>query len=119
MCYCQVCTATKRPRSRELAVGTLANIASHQETCAILLEHNDILGLVNSILWNENDARVLHEATRYVKSIVYAILGWHQVGYLTIFYSKFVGGISHVLHQYVGTLGHRQPESNTVPDNCC
>ncbi|GAB5591197.1 hypothetical protein Unana1_06097 [Umbelopsis nana] len=66
----KICTTTKRPRSRELSVGTLANIASHQEACAILLEEDDILRLISSILWNENDARVLQEATRLLEAFL-------------------------------------------------
>ncbi|KAH8556734.1 hypothetical protein BGW37DRAFT_473877 [Umbelopsis sp. PMI_123] len=66
----KICTTTKRPRTRELAVGTLANIASHHETGTILLEQEDIFLLISSILWNENDARVLHEASRLLEAFL-------------------------------------------------
>ncbi|KAI9282819.1 hypothetical protein BC943DRAFT_362350 [Umbelopsis sp. AD052] len=66
----KICTSTKRPRTRELTVGTLANIACHHDTGAVLLEQEDIFLLVSSILWNENDARVLHEATRLLEGFL-------------------------------------------------
>lgn len=48
-------------------MGTLANMACHWD-CGIgpyLLNDMDILKLCRSILWTENDARVLLETTRY------------------------------------------------------
>lgn len=56
---------TKRPRTRELAMGALANMTCHWERVGIrLLNDLDVLRLCRSILWNENDARVLLETTR-------------------------------------------------------
>ena len=48
-------------------MGTLANLAVHWNAGIGpgLLEDMDILLLCRSILWNENDARVLLETTRY------------------------------------------------------
>jgi hypothetical protein len=62
---------TSRIRTRELAMGTLANLACHWD-CGIgplLLDDMDILKLCRSILWNENDARVLLETTRLKRKI--------------------------------------------------
>ncbi|KAJ2955002.1 hypothetical protein NQZ79_g8915 [Umbelopsis isabellina] len=66
----KICTSTRRARTRELAIGTLANIASHQETYSWLLDEDDVLMLINSVLWSENDARVLHEATRLLEGFL-------------------------------------------------
>jgi hypothetical protein len=63
---------TSRVRTRELAMGTLANLACHWD-CGIgplLLDDMDILKLCRSILWNENDARVLLEATRLLNTFL-------------------------------------------------
>ena len=63
---------TSRIRTRELAMGTLANLACHWE-CGIgplLLDDMDILKLCRSILWNENDARVLLETTRLLNTFL-------------------------------------------------
>lgn len=52
-------------------MGTLANMACHWD-CGIgphLMDDMDVLRLCRSILWNENDARVLLETTRYVTTI--------------------------------------------------
>ncbi|CEP14598.1 hypothetical protein [Parasitella parasitica] len=62
----KVITSTSRPRTRELAIGTLANMACHWD-CGIgpyLMDDMDVLKLSRSILWSENDARVLLETTR-------------------------------------------------------
>ncbi|KAI8330135.1 hypothetical protein BD560DRAFT_416462 [Blakeslea trispora] len=52
-------------------MGTLANLACHWETVGPqLLEDLDILLLCRSILWNENDARVLLETTRLLNTFL-------------------------------------------------
>ncbi|KAI8092253.1 uncharacterized protein B0P05DRAFT_525461 [Gilbertella persicaria] len=53
-------------------MGTLANMACHWD-CGIgpsLLNDRDILLLCRSILWNENDARVLLETTRLLNTFL-------------------------------------------------
>lgn len=63
---------TTRIRTRELAMGTLANLACHWESGIgpLLLDDMDILKLCRSILWNENDARVLLETTRLLNTFL-------------------------------------------------
>ncbi|KAL9554387.1 hypothetical protein MBANPS3_002832 [Mucor bainieri] len=68
----KVVTSTSRPRTRELAMGTLANMACHWD-CGIgpyLMDDMDVLRLCRSILWNENDARVLLETTRLLNTFL-------------------------------------------------
>ncbi|OBZ83654.1 Protein SAAL1 [Choanephora cucurbitarum] len=68
----KIITTTQRPRTRELAMGTLANLAVHWNAGIGpgLLEDMDILLLCRSILWNENDARVLLETTRLLNTFL-------------------------------------------------
>jgi hypothetical protein len=63
---------TARTRTRELALGTLANMACHWENGIgpSLANDMDVLKLCRSLLWHENDARVLLEATRYMAALV-------------------------------------------------
>ncbi|KAL7314122.1 hypothetical protein PS15m_007773 [Mucor circinelloides] len=68
----KIVTSTSRPRTRELAMGTLANMACHWD-CGIgpyLMDDMDVLRLCRSILWNENDARVLLETTRLLNTFL-------------------------------------------------
>lgn len=68
----KVVSMTSRTRTRELALGTLANLACHWD-CGIgpsLLDDMDILKLCRCILWNENDARVLLETTRLLNTFL-------------------------------------------------
>lgn len=47
-------------------MGAMASLASHWEPVGLtLLNDMDILKLARSVLWHENDARVLLETTRY------------------------------------------------------
>ncbi|KAI9362876.1 hypothetical protein BD770DRAFT_407941 [Pilaira anomala] len=68
----KVVTMTSRIRTRELAMGTLANLACHWESGIgpLLLDDMDILKLCRSILWSENDARVLLETTRLLNTFL-------------------------------------------------
>ncbi|KAF1804377.1 hypothetical protein FB192DRAFT_1372631 [Mucor lusitanicus] len=53
-------------------MGTLANMACHWD-CGIgpyLMDDMDVLRLCRSILWNENDARVLLETTRLLNTFL-------------------------------------------------
>ncbi|KAI8983668.1 hypothetical protein BDB01DRAFT_850344 [Pilobolus umbonatus] len=62
----KIITMTRRQRTRELAMGTLANMACHWDAGIgpKLCDDMDIFRLCRSILWNENDAKVLLETTR-------------------------------------------------------
>ncbi|KAL1933955.1 hypothetical protein VTP01DRAFT_8045 [Rhizomucor pusillus] len=65
----KITVSTKRARTRELAMGAMASLASHWEPVGLtLLNDMDILKLARSILWHENDARVLLETTRLLNT---------------------------------------------------
>ncbi|KAF7721928.1 hypothetical protein EC973_003916 [Apophysomyces ossiformis] len=67
----KIITTTQRDRTRELAVGALANMACHWDLIGrTLLDDMDILRLCRSILWHENDARVLLETTRLLNTFL-------------------------------------------------
>ncbi|KAI9312907.1 hypothetical protein BX666DRAFT_782947 [Dichotomocladium elegans] len=52
-------------------MGALANMACHWDTVGVrLLDDFDILRLCRSILWHENDARVLLETTRLLNTML-------------------------------------------------
>ncbi|KAI9258487.1 hypothetical protein BY458DRAFT_518025 [Sporodiniella umbellata] len=68
----KIVSTTKRNRTRELGMGILANMASHWQ-CGVgphLLGDMDILRLCRSILWTENDARVLLDTTRLLNTFL-------------------------------------------------
>ncbi|RCH97843.1 hypothetical protein CU097_001447, partial [Rhizopus azygosporus] len=102
----KIITATQRNRTRELAMGTLANMACHWD-CGIgpyLLNDMDILKLCRSILWTENDARVLLETTRLLNTfLVCSIDTSHQTviehDHLTEFLTPETMAPS-IFHQY-------------------
>ncbi|CEG67401.1 hypothetical protein RMATCC62417_03838 [Rhizopus microsporus] len=102
----KIITATQRNRTRELAMGTLANMACHWD-CGIgpyLLNDMDILKLCRSILWTENDARVLLETTRLLNTfLVCSIDTSHQTviehDHLTQFLTPEAMAPS-IFHQY-------------------
>ncbi|KAG1056222.1 hypothetical protein G6F46_009829 [Rhizopus delemar] len=102
----KIITITERNRTRELALGILANMASHWD-CGIgpyLLNDMDILKLCRSILWTENDARVLLETTRLLNTfLVCSIDTSHQTviehDHLTEFLSPVTMAPS-IFHQY-------------------
>ncbi|CAO3703984.1 unnamed protein product [Rhizopus stolonifer] len=97
---------TERNRTRELAMGILANMASHWD-CGIgphLLNDMDILKLCRSILWTENDARVLLETTRLLNTfLACSIDNSHQTviehDHLTQFLTPVTMAPS-IFHQY-------------------
>ncbi|KAI7864403.1 hypothetical protein BDF14DRAFT_1834574 [Spinellus fusiger] len=68
----KIITMTKRTRTRELAMGSLANMACHWEEGigSMLLDDMDILRLCRSVLWHENDARVLLETSRLLNTFL-------------------------------------------------
>ncbi|CAO3648521.1 unnamed protein product [Cunninghamella blakesleeana] len=64
----KVIMMTSRPRTRELSMGILANLACHEDIKQILMNDKDMLLLCRSLLWYENDARVLLETTRLLNT---------------------------------------------------
>ncbi|ORZ00413.1 hypothetical protein BCR43DRAFT_540524 [Syncephalastrum racemosum] len=73
----KIATSTRRPRTRELTLGTLASLACHwQDIGHVLMDDMDVFYLCRSILWNENDARVLLETTRFLNTcLAHSIVG--------------------------------------------
>ncbi|KAG0168827.1 hypothetical protein DFQ28_004207 [Apophysomyces sp. BC1034] len=67
----KIITVTQRNRTRELAMGALANMACHWDSIGrTLLDDMDVLRLCRSILWHENDSRVLLETARLLNTFL-------------------------------------------------
>ncbi|CAO3593820.1 unnamed protein product [Absidia cylindrospora] len=66
----KIVTLTCQSRTRELAMGVLANLSCHYDKIGSDMVYDiDIFKLCRSILWHENDARVLLETMRLLSSL--------------------------------------------------